>query len=182
MDAEKRIDLIVKILTIGATLWTIAVGISEFNQNKAAELDLRKYELVKMHRQDSLETLAKYRQATIETLTKFKNKQSKVYDEATEVISYLTTHLNFKSEEYKAKDTKFRRLYWVELSAVETQPVEAAMVGFKLALDSLQKSKYPSQSRWQDSVRNRGYQVAVSIRESSKSWSVPNGLKSELAP
>lgn len=58
----------------------------------------------------------------------FLNLRNQLYKETTQVLGYLTSELDYKSNEYKDKIKRFWQLYNVELLAVETKEVEMQMV------------------------------------------------------
>ena len=58
----------------------------------------------------------------------FEELRDELYRETSQVLGYLTSNTNFKSQDYKSKITRFWQLYNVELSAVETIEVEVQMV------------------------------------------------------
>lgn len=96
----------------------------------------------------------------------FRKHQTKLYYETTSVISYLTVNDNFKSEEYREKLSRFWQLYWVELSAVETQEVESAMVAFGNLLKTLEDNDFQDFKASQNELKIKGYEVAQAIKNS----------------
>ncbi|HVE58389.1 MAG TPA: hypothetical protein VNB22_16270 [Pyrinomonadaceae bacterium] len=173
MTTKEIIELIAGIVTPLLALATVLIGIWQFNKGqrelKDREINQRNFELEKMNNQ-----------ANLETLSKFKELQSKLYNETTSIIGYLAVSDDFKSAEYKAKLERFWQLYWVELSTVETEDVEDAMVEFGDILEELQDTKFKDFEDKQDDLKNAAYDVAQAIKESVRTWELPEGLKGEV--
>lgn len=174
MDADKRIELTIKILTSVITLATVIIGIWQFNKGQAElkdrEITQRKFELTKMNNQ-----------ATIETLTKFKEMQNKLYGEAIEVVGYLTVHTDYESPKYKETLDRFWQLYWVGLSTVETPEVEQKMKDFGDLLKETKAVNLLTTEQQQTRLTNAGYYVAQAIKKSSRTWLLPESLQEETA-
>jgi hypothetical protein len=172
MDREKKIDLIIKVGGSILTLATVVIGVSQFNKGqkdlKEREIAQRRSELSKMKTE-----------AVIETLSKFKELQNKLYIEATSVISYLAVNENFGSKEHKDKLEKFWRLYWGELSAVESDAVEAAMKHFGDTLKMIEDNNFTNFKEKQRELKNACYQVAQAIKVSTRTWELPEILEGD---
>ena len=170
MDFEKKSELIVKIVSSILTLATVLIGVWQFTKGqkelKEREIEQRNFELTKINNQ-----------ATAEVLLKFKELQTKQYIEATSVISYLTVNENFGSQEYKKKLERFWQLYWVELSAIETKEVEAAMVHFGEILKDIQNDNFNNFKQKQQELKIASYEIAQAIKLSSNTWELPATLK-----
>lgn len=172
MDREKKIELLIKVSGSLLTLATVVIGVSQFNKGqkelKEREIAQRQSELTKMKTQ-----------AIIETLSKFKELQNKLYIEATSVISYLSVNKNFGSQEHKDKLEKFWRLYWGELSAVETDAVETAMKHFGDTLKIIEDSNFKNFKEKQQELKNACYQVAQAVKISARTWELPKILEGD---
>lgn len=170
MEKDKRIDIIIRIATSLVTLITVIIGIWQFNSGqqriKESEIAQRKFEMEKMDRQ-----------ASIETITKFKEAQNKVFAETASVIAYLSVNKDVQSIKYQEKLERFWQLYWVELSAVETPEVEKAMKGFGDVLKDFQEKKFMGAEEHINDLQRFGYIVAQAMKNSAKKWSLPEDLQ-----
>ena len=73
---------------------------------------------------------------------------------------------------------RFWQLYWVELSAVEDENVESAMVSLGDYIKELQMKNFnPINSSEKAKLFNLGYNVAQAIKVSSKNWELQKGLQ-----
>ena len=173
MTEYDALKIKVEILGPVLTLIAVIVGIWQFNKGqrdlKEKEIQQRKAELEKMNNQ-----------ASIEVLAKFKELQSKLYIETTSVLSYLTINDNFNSPEYKAKIEKFWQLHWVELASVESEEVADFMYIFGDVLQEIQDTNFVDFKEKQQRLRAVGHEVALKIKESSKMWELPDGLKNQI--
>lgn len=169
MEQDKKVELIIKIVSPLLTLVAVIVGIWQFNSGQRAlkerEIEQRNFELSKMNNA-----------ATIEMGTKFKERQTGLYIETCSVISYLIVNKNFTTQQYQDKLERFWQLYWVELSAVETREVERAMVNFGNILTELQNNNFRNFQELRQDFIATGYKVAQAIKISARTWEPPQGL------
>lgn len=169
MEQDKKIELVVKIVSPLLTLLAVIVGIWQFNSGQSAlkerEIAQRNFELSKMNNE-----------ATIEAVAKFKERQTGLYIETCSIISYLIVNKNFTAPQYREKLERFWQLYWVELSAVETEEVERAMVNFGNVLTELQNNNFSNFQEHEQDFIATGYKVAKAIKISARTWEPPDGL------
>lgn len=172
MEKEKRIDVVIRIATSIVTLITVIIGVWQFNkgqsQIKERDIEQRRFEMEKMDKQ-----------ASIETITKFKEAQNKVFAETASVIAYLSVNKDVQSIKYQEKLERFWQLYWVELSAVETPEVEKAMKSFGDVLKDFQEKKFIGAEEHINDLQRFGYLVAQAMKNSAKKWSLPEDLQSK---
>lgn len=169
MEQDKKVELIIKIVSPLLTMVAVIVGIWQFNSGQQAlkerEIAQRNFELSKMNNA-----------ATIEAVAKFKELQTRLYIETCSVISYLIVNKNFTMPQYREKLERFWQLYWVELSAVETQEVAEAMVDFGNVLTELQDNNFENFQEHQREFTTTGHKVAMAIQISARTWEPPQGL------
>lgn len=166
-----KTDQIIKILTPILTIAGIIVGVWQFNKGQSIlqkkELQQRQFELKKMLVGNQFEAIAK-----------FKELQSVKYKEAAETISNIIYSDNYQSDEFKKYLKRFWQLYWVELSAVEDGKVESAMVKLGHFVEDLEKRHFENVTGEEKSeLYSLGYSVAQAIKESSKTWQLPEGFE-----
>jgi hypothetical protein len=138
------------------TICGILVGIWQFNKGQK---DLQSRELA---------------QREFEAVAKFKELQIAKYNKATEVISNIISADDYTSAEFKNSLKIFWQFYWVELSAVEDQPVESAMVKLGDVITALKNKNFEDVTeREKQELSNAGYGVAQAIKKSAKSWEFP---------
>ena len=171
MKPISKIELVVKIVAPILTMAGILIGVWQFNEGQknlqTKELEQRQFELEKMLIGNQFEAIAK-----------FKEIQSVKYKEATETISGIIYSDDYHSDEFRENLKRFWQLYWVELSAVEDGQVESAMVLLGHFIEGLEKRNFENMTEEDKSELFRlGYSVAQSIKESSKTWELPEGLK-----
>jgi hypothetical protein len=149
MTIEEKILFSIKIIAIIITIAGVLIGLWKFNK-----------------------------QQQFQTISKFKEFQAVKYREATETISYIIYSEAYDSIEFKQKLMKFWQLYWVELSAVEDNDVEATMKDLGDHLETLIKRDFKDVTENEKkSLHHFGYSVAQAIKRSSKTWSLPEGFK-----
>jgi hypothetical protein len=171
MEAQTKIELVIKIIGPIITVTGILIGVWQFNKGQRnmqiKELEQRQFELKKMQIGNQFEAIAK-----------FKELQSKKYTEATEVISNIIYTDNYQSDDFKKSLRRFWQLYWVELSAVEDSQVETAMVrlGNHIELLSAKDFQNVTESEKKE-LHSLGYSVAQAIKSSSKTWELPEGFE-----
>ncbi len=145
-------DLLPSIITFCG----IIVGIWQFNQGQK---DLQSRELA---------------QREFEAIAKFKEVQIAKYKEATEIISDIISDDDYASAEFKKNLKTFWQFYWVELSAVEDQPVESAMVKLGDVITALKNKNFENVTeREKQELSNAGFEVAQAIKKSAKNWEYP---------
>jgi hypothetical protein len=167
MEASTRVELAAKIITPLLTIAGILVGVMQFNKGQEnlqrKELEQRQFELQKMQIGNQFEAVAR-----------FKEMQASKYKEATETISNIIYSDNYQSAAFKKALKRFWQLYWVELSAVEDAQVEEAMVKLGSFIGDLEKRNFENMTEEdKEKLFRLGYSVAQAIKESSKSWELP---------
>ncbi len=170
MDNQSKVDLTIKVIAPIITVAGILIGIWQFNKGQESlqtkELEQRQFELKKMQIGNQFEAIAK-----------FKELQSIKYTEATETISNIIYTDNYQSDDFKKNLKRFWQLYWVELSAVEDGDVESAMVKLGKHIELLETKKFENVTETErDKLFSLGYSVAQSIKNSSKTWELPEGF------
>jgi hypothetical protein len=174
MDTATRVELAIKVISPILTLLGILFGVYQFNKGQESlqekelvqqnkELQQRAFELEKMQLGNEFEAIAK-----------FKEMQAVKYKEATETISSIIYSDDYASDKFKKDLERFWQLYWVELSAVEDQQVEAAMVSLGNVIGVLEEKQFRDITQQEkDSLFSKGYAVAQAIKASSKNWEFP---------
>lgn len=119
VDLEKTLKVFALVGAVGSFLW----GVFVWRDDRQRERESAKEEQVR---------LAEARR--IESTKPFLERQLKLYTEATEAASILST-TNDKVKREKAQE-RFWQLYWGELAMVENKDVEAAMKHMGDALNS----------------------------------------------
>ncbi len=170
MDNQSKVDLTIKVIAPIITVAGILIGIWQFNKGQESlqtkELEQRQFELKKMQIGNQFEAIAK-----------FKELQSIKYTEATETISNIIYTDNYQSDDFKKNLKRFWQLYWVELSAVEDGDVESAMVKLGKHIELLETKKFENVTETErEKLFSLGYSVAQSIKNSSKTWELPEGF------
>jgi hypothetical protein len=171
MENSTMTNIANQIISPLITISGILIGVWQFNQGQKnlqeKELEQRRFELTKMQVGSEFEAIAK-----------FKEIQSAKYREATEIISNIIYTENYQSPEFKKYLKRFWQLYWVELSAVEDENAESAMVSLGDYIKELQMKNFnPINSSEKAKLFNLGYNVAQAIKVSSKNWELPKGLQ-----
>ena len=96
----------------------------------------------------------------------YKQLQTKLYSETASVVSFLAVSNDFESQLYKEKLSRFWQLYWVELSAVESDEVETRMVYFGDNINKLEENNFKNFDEIQDDLKTNGYLLAQAIKNS----------------
>ena len=113
-------------------------------------------------------------QREFDAIAKFKEVQIAKYKEATEVISNIIYADDYTSAEFKNSLKIFWQFYWVELSAVEDQPVESAMVELGKIINTLKNKNFENMTESEkQELLVTGYKVAQAIKKSARTWEFP---------
>ncbi len=101
----------------------------------------------------------------------FLKKQLELYFETAQVIGKLIT-LDPSQSEWKSAETRYRALYWSELSLVEHEVVKKAMQKYAGALSGYKKAPNDESRQF---LEDNTYGLAIALREGiSSSWSSAN--------
>ena len=98
----------------------------------------------------------------IEVQKPFLEKQLALYFEAAQVAGRLVT-LQPGADRWNANESRFWELYWSELSMVESEAVEEAMVKLGKALNAYKAA--PADKKVRDDLQDAVYELAHAIRD-----------------
>jgi hypothetical protein len=101
----------------------------------------------------------------IEVRQPFLNKQLELYFKAASVVGNFAK-IKPNTEEWKKNESDFWELYWSELSIVESNQVEKAMINVGEALKSYKAD--PINDKKKEELNDRIYELAHAIRDSIK--------------
>ena len=101
----------------------------------------------------------------IEVRQPFLNRQLDLYFTATEVVGSFAI-LKPNTQEWEKNESKFWELYWSELSIVESDQVEKAMINVGKALQPYKAQ--PADGKTKEELNDRIYELAHAIRDSIK--------------
>lgn len=95
-------------------------------------------------------------------------ERERLYKETTKVLGFLTSSKAFDSKPYREKIERFWQLYNVELSAVETQDVEAQMVEVGQIISQMQIEKEQAKLLvLQEELMRRSYKLAQIFKKNN---------------
>ena len=154
MEKSSKMENISRIIASLVAVIGILVGVWQFNKGQKnlqqKELQQRKFEMEKMMMANQFQAIAR-----------FKEIQAETYKDATKTISNIIYADNYQSNEFENDLKEFWQLYWIELSAVEDQIVETAMIKLGDYIKELQKKNFQNISAFEkNELFNRGYEVA----------------------
>lgn len=159
MNTAKFEDYFMKFFPSILTLFTVLIGVYQFNKGQKANTESRDY------------------QFNMQILSKFKETQQKIYSETMDVVGYLSNNAtDNQTQKYKDSLSRFNQLYWVDLAAVQSPGVDTAMLYFKNDLDNLKANDFRTLDKTSVDLMDHANGVAEAIRRSSMNWSLPGGL------
>jgi hypothetical protein len=169
---NKRWELLFKL----AGLLTITFGVfwPLYQYTKTLEKDRedRKERQVREDEQKRKETEAALREAR----KPFLQRQQELYFEAATLASKLST-LDLGTEREAARK-RFYQLYWGELSVVEDELVEKAMVRFKGEFEKYERERANNSQASRQELEQRSLNLAHAFRDSlARGWGYDRGSR-----
>lgn len=159
MDTEKKVDYFFKLLPSVLTLLAVVVGLYQFNKGQRANIESRDY------------------QFNMQILSKFKETQQKIYSETMSVVAFLSSDTAYTSQKYKDNLTRFKQLYWVELTPVQSKGVEIALIKFWTDFRNLEMNKFKVNASGKEiDLTEDASALSDSIKISIMDWTLPGGL------
>jgi hypothetical protein len=167
---SNALDAISRFAQVFSVVAGVVVSVLSFNATRVKEAEVRRFETQKYY--DQRADQAEKQQ--IEAAKPFLQLRQKRYEEAVRTSGVLANPSNHTPEELKAAEKRFWELYWSELSLVESQEVETAMVELGKSITG----KAPLTER-----QTASYNLAHDVRASLlSSWGIEDKDEPERKP